>query len=337
MAQAQRTDPHRPGAIIPAHYEGQFSFSLPSSTGGMPIPGFMWNCEYDKRPGKVTEFGFVPEGPLGAHDGTGRCCAVAYLEAHKAARHGNPGKCDVCGAHYVHGTMYLHSPSGEAVLMGHDCADKYGALYDATEAELARERTMYGMRLACTRKQNDDARAKFLSENAGLAEALATAPPSPAAYGPASILADLRSKFTQYLSLSPKQVALAMRLADEIRNPKPKAEEAPKAPAPISKERQVITGTIVHTKWQESDYGGSLKMLLLVDTPAGQWKAWGTVPSGIEYQNPAELKGRQVKINALVEVSRNDTSFAYLKRPTVYTEPKPRAKAPTKALRTGQP
>jgi hypothetical protein len=74
-------------------------------------------------------------------------------------------------------------------------------------------------------------------------------------------------------------------------------------------------------------------MLLVVTTPEGQWKAWGTVPSGIEYSSPAELKGREVTINAMVEPKRGEPCFAFLKRPTVYMEPKPRAKAPTKPQR----
>jgi hypothetical protein len=333
MAQAQRTDCHRPGALIPAHYEDQFSFSLPSSSGGGHVPGFLWDCVYDKRPGRFTEFGFVPDGPLGTHGPDDRCCAKRFLETHKAARLGTPGKCDVCGAHYVHGTVFLHTPTGEVVLMGHDCADKYGAMYDMSAAELHRERMQHALAKAVARKQNEEARNKYLAERPELAAAFALLDAPDQTPRQLTILRDMREKLVQYKSLSDKQIAFAIRLANEVRNPPPVVVEPEACAVPAFTEaRPIITGTILHSKWVESDYGGAQKMLLAVDVDGKRWKAWGTVPSGVE-GTCQELKGRTITIRAQVQVKQGEVGFAFLKRPTLYVPPAPKKPRPTKAQR----
>lgn len=334
VRRVERTDPHRPGAIIPAHYEQRISFRLPSSAGGFPTPGWRWNCVYDKREIRMTEFGPCYSDAetgraleMGEHiDGDDCCCTLRYLESHPdAVRFGAPGKCGVCGAGFVEGVMFVHTPTGELVFMGHDCADKYEAMYDASEAELAHDRAKAALGKAIARKKNAEKRAAFISENAGLAEAFALVEnlddDAISKSRGLALLADMSQKLTKYLSLSPKQVALALKVAGEIRNPVEKPAEPPSVPAPKTDERIEIEGLIVHTRVDGDERFSSIKMLVLVTTPEGQWKAWGTLPSSII----GKARGRRVRIRAKVRVSDKDPCFAILSRPTLISieEPKP--------------
>lgn len=318
----ERTDCHRPGAIIPAHYTQVMAFSLPGTFGGMHDPGYRWDCAYDRRPMRATEFGLVPEGPLGEHDPDGQCCTKRYQETHpELASFGHAGKCGVCGAHYREGVLFAHT-SGDLVFMGHDCADKYEALYDASAAELDADRRHAAAAKYVQRKKNDDERTAFLSANPGLAEAFAAieSGKGQTAEGRACravyILEDLKARFVQWRSLSPKQVALAIKLAGEVLNPPPARVEPAKVPAPKTSERIELTGKIVHTKVVDGPYGSSLKMLLVVTTYEGEWKAWSTIPAALDRPEAGWL-GLVVTLRAKLEVSRDDPSFAFLKRPTL--------------------
>jgi hypothetical protein len=333
MHTKQRTDPHRPGAIIPAHYRCEVDFCAPSVSGGFPIPGFRWDCEHDLAIVERDEHGRITSSTPGTH-GTherGLCCVKLYLERNPHARHGRAGKCDVCGAHYKAGSAFLYEPTGEVVLMGHDCAQTYECLFDSSEAELHRMRQERALAVYITRAQNAKKRAAFLTKHEGLEAALALGDGQRSERGRA-LLADLRARFAQWCSLSEKQVALALKVAGEITNPAPKAPEAPKAKAPVTTERVVIRGRIVHTKVVEGDYGSTLKMLLVVPTPEGEWKAWGTLPSGLD-RPEAGWVGHEVAITARVEPKREDPSFAFLSRPSVYVAPAPKRPRPTKAQR----
>ena len=74
--------------------------------------------------------------------------------------------------------------------------------------------------------------------------------------------------------------------------------------------RYVIEGTVLLTKWQESDFGGSLKMLVQVEQADGIVRLWGSVPSSIDPE-----VGDKVRFTAAVETGR-DADFGFFKRPT---------------------
>lgn len=84
------------------------------------------------------------------------------------------------------------------------------------------------------------------------------------------------------------------------------AREAAKRPVPEG--RVEIEGAVLATKWQESDFGGSLKMLV----EGEGFKVWGSVPSTL---GPIE-SGDRVAFTATVEASADDKSFGFFKRPT---------------------
>lgn len=299
---AKRTDPHRPGAIIPANYESIFSFSLSSSEGGWPVPSLGINCELDGR--RIEK---LPDGKErvinGEHRPDGNCCVIGLRQVGKKkfALGGGPGKCTVCGAHYIHGDAWLHIPTGEVVFLGHDCADKYEMLADRSEHELR----LGNLRAAAAREAEKMRRAEvflaFCSEHDGLNDAL-----SMEHY----ILIDLREKLRRYGAISAKQVSLALKIASELKNPE-SAEVL--VPAPVGDERITFQGLVIAARSHETRFGDSFKMTVKVTTPAGTWLAWGTAPSGVMTGHGA-LKGSTVEVTAKLKQGR-EPHFAIMQRP----------------------
>ncbi|WP_282837996.1 hypothetical protein [Microbacterium flavum] len=83
------------------------------------------------------------------------------------------------------------------------------------------------------------------------------------------------------------------------------------AKRPVPTGRIEIEAEVLATKWVENDYGGSLKMLL-----AGEgWKAWGTVPRALDFNDRAP-RGHRVALTATIEASADDEAFGFFSRPT---------------------
>jgi hypothetical protein len=308
----ERTDLHRKGAIIPADYSHVMSYNLSTSYQGEPIPSFGVNCELDRQvvnPDKTIQ--------AGKHDADGRCCIVGMRSSGKTfAAHGGTGKCSVCGAAFVYGDVWEHTPSGELIHVGHDCAAKYELLADRSAHEMALGRLRSAAAVEIIRARNAALRSEFLAAHPGLEDALKM---------DHKILRDLAERFRLYCSMSEKQVALAFKLADEIRNPKP--EEA-HVPAPVSEGRLTIRGSVVSTKVQETDFGSILRMTVKVQTPAGSWLAWGTCPrsiasfpwkdgvSGQVIGTTGISVGDQVEFTATLRAGGREDFFAFFSRPT---------------------
>lgn len=277
----KRTDPHRPGAIVPADYSPVLVYNGASSEGGMPIPSFNVNCELERRP----------------HAPDGDCCVLGLLAKVKFAATGSTGKCSVCGAHFVYGEVWKHEPTGEHVHLGHDCAAKYDLV--ANTPEWSAKLAMLKRRRAATvehlmRDKREDA---FCARVPGLASVLhAVAHP---------IVADLRGSLRSWGSLSEKQVELAFKIAWDAYCPeRPKVEEVHvKAP----EGRAVVEGKVVSLKVHDSAYGSTLKMTVKVATPGGTWLCWGTALEGVEV-------GQVVKFRATLSPGK-DAHFSFFKRP----------------------
>lgn len=73
--------------------------------------------------------------------------------------------------------------------------------------------------------------------------------------------------------------------------------------------RVEITGSILCFKWQSSDYGDVLKMLVQDDRG---FRVWGTVPKSLD---DAE-RGSRVTFTATLTQSSRDAKFGFFKRPT---------------------
>lgn len=302
---AKRTDPHRPGAIIPAHYELVFSFNMASSMDGWPVPSYRINCELDGRTEEKDAEGKHVRFINGEHHPDGNCCVIGLRQIQKArfALGGGPGKCTVCGAHYVHGDAWRHLPTGEIIFLGHDCADKYELLADRSAAELASLRAKSATAAAILAEQTKERRRAFFLAHPGLEAALDR---------DHHILRDLGAKLRQYHELSDKQIALAMKIVHELDNPQ--AAEV-QVPAPVGK--QTFRGVIVAKKTHEGAYGNSVKITVKVTTDAGVWLAWGTAPQALFDQaqkHGYRLKGAEVELTATLKAGR-EPHFAIMSRP----------------------
>ncbi len=298
-----RTDCHRPGAIVPAHYKQVLCYSLPTTEGGWPVHAIGVNCELDHRhevDGHIVN---------GTHQPDGLCCVVAMHGSGKVfAETGGTGQCSVCGTHFVYGEVWRHTPTGVLIHIGHECAAKYQLLADRSAWELENRRVRNAAAVACQRAQNAEERAAFLAAHPELVDAFALVDKHP-------ILADLHDKFTRYLSLSDRQIALAVKLADEIRHPQP--EEVHVA-APVSDARVTIRGVLVSKKTHEGAYGTTIKGTIKVHTDAGVWLAWGTLPDSLlcGYNGaPRAEVGDTVELQAKLMPGR-ESHFVFWKRPT---------------------
>lgn len=316
---AARLDVHRPGAIIPAHYNCVTTYLLPSGGSGGPVPG--WNHDYARR--------ILSEGVLGARF------------QHADGTPSGLGKCDVCGAYFIEGAIFRHEPTKTLINMGHNCADKYEMMANWSEAELQAKRLKEAAARVIQAKLNAERRARYLEGKPAIAAAFQVGEAiwlqahnanteMPRAAG---ILRDMHERLLRYQAMTPKQEELAMKLAEQLRNPPPKKEEEAKVPAPEG--RLTFEGEIVGLKSQEYGWTTTLKMTVKVTTPEGIWLAWGTAPDGLgdkvkgedgtEYVHAVPLRGRHVKVTGTLTRSDRDPAFAFFKRPKAELLPKAEA------------
>lgn len=78
--------------------------------------------------------------------------------------------------------------------------------------------------------------------------------------------------------------------------------------ADVADGRQVINGTVLAMKNQESDWGSVLKMLVQDDRG---FRVWGSVPSSLDCN-----REDQITFTATVSQSDKDSKFGFFKRPT---------------------
>ena len=266
---SKRTDPHRPGAIVPADYDYLISYSLPGST---------------MRRGVNME-------------------ALAALPAEDFFKRPMGGRCDVCGAHFIHGDVWRHRPTDKLLHFGHDCADKYTMLAERLDwsAKADAERRWTAAQLEHERRV--EARQKFLDDHPGLKDLLLLDHP---------VIQNIRESFERsgWCSLTVPQIELVRKIADQLSQPK---TEEQKIAHPTG--RIEFEGEIVSAKWHDSQYGGSLKMTVKVTTPEGIWLAWGSVPKSVTVPERG-LRGYKVRLTATLESGGRDSHFCFFKRPT---------------------
>ena len=76
----------------------------------------------------------------------------------------------------------------------------------------------------------------------------------------------------------------------------------------VTEGRQVITGMVLTLKWQSSDWGDVLKMLVQDDRG---FRVWGSVPRDLEL-----VRGDRIQFTGTIKQSDRDTRFGFFKRPT---------------------
>lgn len=136
MAQ-NRTDSHRPSAIIPANYSYVGSYFL----------------------GNGDDQGFTDE-------------AILDIPREKFSSRGGFGSCSICGTGFTAGDVWHHGPSDTYIHVGCVCAPKYQLLADRSEFELIVGRIKAARATAIQKKINAEKRAAFLGQHQGLGEAL---------------------------------------------------------------------------------------------------------------------------------------------------------------------
>jgi len=318
----KRTDAHRKGAIVP----GEYRFVLCYSMAHDAYPSWGVDCTRSRWVSQIVDGALsYYEIPGKPHAPEMNCCLVALAESgRKFADHGRAGNCTACGTGFYDGEVWEHIPTGELAHFGMICAEKYNLLRDRSADQLALGRHKEAAAVEVTRKKNAEARIAFFSAHPGLEADLKL---------DHRILADLSEKLFRFLSLSPAQIALAAKIANEIRNPKP--GEA-KVAAPVTSDRVLIRGTVVSLKEVEAPAFGYrpryaetdtiLKMVVRVQTPEGSWAAWGTVPSALASERVTNAagetvgyvaiqKGDVVEFSAKLQPGR-EASFAFFSRPT---------------------
>lgn len=233
-------------------------------------------------------------------------------------RTGNPsihrcGHCGNCNVRYI--VAVEHMPTKTNVVFGSDCVTKLNfANRDELKAAQIRARAEQGnARMAIYQK-----RVSFLESNPTLAAALTRIDePVHAKNGFAH---DVVNKLNQYGYLSERQATTLLdSLARDIEwaataVARAEAEALRKATAlPAPTGRVQVQGTVVMTKSYDSDYGTTLKMLVLLDTGA---KVFCSVPSDLDTCEVGPLKGQRIEFTATFTPKPDDALFAFGKRPT---------------------
>ena len=243
----------------------------------------------------------------------------------------NKGTCDHCGARFIYGAEYKHK-EGNVIVVGNICADDAFGSLDRRDYDTRRAQSSAKTRRA---RIANALRAAIFIEEAGLKSVFSHRDHESRG---GEILAELHSKLTNYGSLSEKQVAFARKLAREIENPKPLAcdfcggadhvaKECPnRGSVPLTDARISIRARIITARYEENQYGSSLKGLF--ETATG-YKLWGTIPAAIHdaffYDSTTvghndktldDLRGQYVTFVARVIRSDDDRSFGFIKRPS---------------------
>lgn len=221
--------------------------------------------------------------------------------------------CDHCGTRFHYGELYLHKPSDTIAVIGHNCASSYFQLSD--RAEFQHRKLVMKVKAIAERKKLNKKLEAWAAENP---KAVKHFEALEAGEWSHHIASDMHGKLLKYGSLSVKQTDFLAKLysdhgAREARRAESEKEKANAADCPEGK--QTICGTVLVTKWQESDYGGSLKML--VKDESG-FTVWGSVPSslrGCEMWNKV-AKGDKIKFSATISPAGNDPKHGWFKRPT---------------------
>jgi hypothetical protein len=217
-------------------------------------------------------------------------------------------QCHHCGAHIRYVAWLRHMPTGYVICVGETCLDNR---FDRATADFQRLRK--AAKLDREREAVAAKREAFRSYLPEELEWLVDNDETPELVAWCDFARDLHGQFRRKGHLSEKQVKALLKLWNSS---KAKAE-APQEPEPTWIDaptgRIEVTGTVLTTKVTYNDFGAQLKMLLKVDTEAGSWKLWATVPSKASNVD----HGDELNIRVTVKPSGDDPSFAFGSRPTV--------------------
>ena len=215
--------------------------------------------------------------------------------------HGNGG-CASCGSHFNYGAVFTND--GVFIQVGNVCGIDHFNQPDSVS--LFRKRATKAAENAKIKRLAIAGAQATLDANDGLEDALNT---------DHYIVQDIRYKLNQYGNLSDGQIALVFKIAREQAEfqARKDARDAELASTPaLAEGRYELTGKVISTKAQDSDYGTQYKQL--VELSDGN-RVWGTIPSAI-LDEVWDNDGVTVTFTAAVERSKDDEHFGFYKRPT---------------------
>jgi hypothetical protein len=227
------------------------------------------------------------------------------------------GSCHFCGTGIAN-VYVIESSDGVRSDVGCECVNKtsdVGLTTTVKKMKRDHDRTLRQKRKVAKReaqavKSAADADA-FIAEIDGLKEALET---------DHYIIRDIAAKLKYWGSISEKQIELIFKIADQ----KKQRDEQVFISVPIEDGRQTVVGKVVSAKWTMVGTSWNpvdvLKAMIIVDTPEGQWKTWGTIPASITDKFPidtaANIKGSMVQFDAKLKLATNDNTMSFYSRPT---------------------
>lgn len=212
------------------------------------------------------------------------------------------GHCVHCGNGRVRWiTAVKHVPTGDMVVFGSDCTDRLGfANKVAFKLALLQSRA----EARKVRFKIYTKRQEFIAANPAIAQALADIEKPEHARN--TFVRDVLRKLDQYGTLSARQVECVISSMNRDREAVArKAVEALEIKGDAPEGRQTVTGEVLATKVQESDFGPVVKMLVKLENNA---RVWVSAPSGVE-------RGQRITFTATFERSNTDRSFGFGKRP----------------------
>lgn len=231
------------------------------------------------------------------------------LDERGAKIHGGWSNCDHCGAHYHHGVLLEHIDTEELITVGWICGERR---FELSNIEWNRVRLEKVLKQIRHRRSKISKLRTFVRENREVARMISRHSKKN------TFLSSLRYQLDRDGTLSRAQVDAVPKAVEYIEEQAARIAEIkaePKSPAPEG--RVVVTGEIVFTKSQDSQYGTTWKMLVKCDG----FRVWCTIPTAIETENGCfiDLKGRVVTFTATLQRSKDDSSFAFAKRPSKAT------------------
>lgn len=237
------------------------------------------------------------------------------------------GRCGHCGAYIRYAALLMHEDDKTLIYVGETCLE---GTFSGSQAQFRTLRSEAAQHAAMVREQG-----KLVVQ---FAESLAAAiefDPALAAFEDINIIDgsafiyDLRFQMHHRL-LSDKQLAAAVKTLTRMAEweARKAAEADILVPAPAGK--TTVSGKALSVKFQENDFGGQWKMLVM---DSRNFKVWTTCPAAIvdeamRLQDAAGktgddwdgwstyVKAGTVTFNATLEPSQDDPCFAFAKRPT---------------------
>jgi hypothetical protein len=240
--------------------------------------------------------GFDNDGPS---FGDERSQLRTLLAQATTTRYGDGCQCDHCGARIRYVAVLRHAPTGDHLAVGETCL---GNRFAVATADFHRMRKAAELDRAAHKILT--AWNEFMADHPADWEGLHASENG--------FVRDVLRRGRQYGNLSDKQFSaiVAAVARDAARVAEIAAAPVERTTAVPEGKGLVISGEVLSTKWQDSDYGGSLKMLIKVTTLLGTFKVWGSVPASIRPE-----VGDSVTFTANVTRSDRDESFGFFKRP----------------------